>query len=226
VHPLHDNPRLVDYLRDGVSAGRFEIMLHGYYHDEQHGRPEFANGGDLTRRVAHGREYLEKLLHTTIRVFVPPRNAIGRQGLRAIALAGLQLGGTAGIRRGWSPLSARTWSLWLQLRRWRRAGGSGVPWILDLGDHREIAGNAITPVSSVRDNDAAFQSALTIGGVFCAATHYWEHGVASVHDGMPTVGEQVGRLIERVRADSRVQWRSVGDVLSSPSAACLKSSRH
>ena len=85
VHPLHENPRLVSYLRDGVVAGRFEIMLHGYYHDERHGQPEFDGGDDLTRRVVHGRAYLEELLGTTIRVFVPPRNGIGREGLRAIA---------------------------------------------------------------------------------------------------------------------------------------------
>ena len=43
VHPLHENQPLVDYLRMGISTGRFEIMLHGYYHDELHGRPEFAS---------------------------------------------------------------------------------------------------------------------------------------------------------------------------------------
>jgi hypothetical protein len=223
VHPLHENVRLVEYLRDAVSAGRFEIMLHGYYHDERHGRPEFDGGDDLTRRVAHGRAYLEDLLGTTIRVFVPPRNAIGRHGLRAVALAGLQLGGTAGIRRGWSPVSLRTWSLWLRLRRWRKAGGLGVPWVLDLGDHREIAGNAITPVSHVQHNEAAFASALAIGGVFCAATHYWEHAAPSVHIGVPPVGEQLHQLVERVVADSRVRWRSVGDVISSAAVARLAS---
>ena len=94
--------------------------------------------------------------------------------------------------------------------------------MLDLGDHREIAGNAITPVSHVNHNEAAFESALAIGGVFCAATHYWEHGVPSVHAGAPPVGEQLHRLVERVCSESRIQWRTVGDVLSSASAAQLK----
>jgi len=221
VHPLHDNPRLVEYLREAVSAGRFEIMLHGYYHDEPHGRPEFDDGNDLVQRVAHGRAYLQQLLHTTVRVFVPPRNTIGRRGLRAIERAGLQLGGTAGVRRGWSPISRRTWSLWLKLRRWRTEGGVGVPWVLDLGNHREIAGNAITPVSFVHHNDAAFDNALAVDGVFCAATHYWELGEDSVHAGHPRVGEQLHRIIERVLADSRVQWRTVGDVIASASGRCL-----
>src|SRR5262249_17511332 len=139
VHPLHENQPLVDYLRTGIAQGRFEIMLHGYHHDEPDGRPEFASGDDLLRRLADGRKYLEDVLDTTVRVFVPPHNTIGRQGLRAIAREGLHLGGTAGVRAGWPLLSRRTWRLWLRLRRWRKSGGLGVPWVLDLGDHREIA---------------------------------------------------------------------------------------
>src|SRR5262249_33261598 len=105
VHPLHENTELVGYLRAHIAAGRFEAMLHGYFHDEQHGRPEFSAGDDLAQRVVAGRHYLEDLLGAPIRVFVPPKNCIGRQGLRAIAAAGLHLGGTAGVRAGWSPLS-------------------------------------------------------------------------------------------------------------------------
>ena len=36
---------------------------------------------------------------------------------------------------------------WLKLRKWQRNGGFGIPWVLDLGDHREIAGNPVTPLS-------------------------------------------------------------------------------
>ena len=214
VHPLHENQPLVDYLRTGISTGRFEIMLHGYHHDEPHTRFEFAGGAHLAQRIADGRKYLEDLLGTTIRVFVPPRNTIGRQGLHAIALAGLHLGGTAGVRKGWPPLSSKTWSLWLRLRRWRKSGGLGVPWILDLGDHREIPGNAVTPVARVQNNEAIFENTLTMGGVFCAATHYWEQAAPSQHAGAPTVGKQLRCLIDRAVSDPRVVWRSVGEVVS------------
>ena len=101
VHPLHENMELVQYLRAAVAAGRFEIMLHGYYHDERETRFEFNGGAGLVQRVTDGRKYLQDLLGTKIRVFVAPRNAIGREGLRAISQSGLNLGGTAGIRAGW-----------------------------------------------------------------------------------------------------------------------------
>lgn len=214
VHPLHENRSLVEYLRLGIASGRYEVMLHGYHHDEPDGHYEFCSGTNLARRVADGRKYLEDLLGAHIRVFVPPHNTIGRDGLHAIAQEGLHLGGVAGVRSGWPRASARSWGLWLRLRRWRMTGGAGLPWVLDLGDHHEIAGHPVTPVSKSRLNEASFAAALSAQGAFCAATHYWELSAPSVHAGEPTVGEQLLRLIDLARSNSRVTWRSVGDVVS------------
>jgi hypothetical protein len=220
VHPLDENRALVEYLRSGVSRKRFEIMLHGYHHDEPSDRAEFLCGNDLTQKVADGRKYLEDLLGATIRVFVPPHNTIGRQGLRAISFAGLHLGGTAGVRSGWPLLSYKTWSLWLRLRYQKKTDGLGIPWILDLGGHREIPGIAVTPTSVFKNNKAAFETALAVGGTFCVATHYWELGAPSINPGDPTVGEHLHRLIDLARSDPRVVWRSVGSVVCN--AALIK----
>jgi hypothetical protein len=214
IHPLHENRSLVSYLKQQISRGRFEAMLHGYYHDEMHGEPEFADGDDLARRVTEGRKYLEDLLATSIRVFVPPRNCIGRRGLEAIAQEGLHLGGSAGLRRGWRLGSYRTWLNWVRLRRWKRNGGAGIPWILDLGDHREIPGNPVTPSSSSELNEAVFQKAQKVGGSFCLATHYWELRAPSCLPGEPTVGAQLRRLVHLAVSNPQVCWRSVGDVVS------------
>jgi hypothetical protein len=214
VHPLHKNEPLVRYLRDAVVKKRFEIMLHGYHHDEPDGQPEFARAGDLTERVDRGRKYLEDLLGGAVRVFVPPRNTIGREGLRAVERAGLHLGGTAGLRSGWPVASVKSWQLWLKLRRWSRQGGLGVPWILDLGGHREIPGNSVTPAASLKENCAVFHNASRLGGVFCAATHYWELNAPSQRAGDPPVGQHLRLLIDLAAADPKVRWRSVGEVVS------------
>jgi len=214
VHPLHENPALVDYLRRGISDGRFEIMLHGYHHDEGNDRPEFLNGKDLARKVISGREYLEDLLGTPVRVFVPPHNAIGREGLRAIVRAKLHLGCVAGVRAGWSPLSRATWKNWLKLRQWERSGGCGIPWVLNLDDHREIAGNPITPLSSPENNKKNFDAALRLEGVFCAATHYWELTAPNLNSSEPKVGEHLRFLAYLAHTNPKVIWRKVGDVVS------------
>jgi hypothetical protein len=214
VHPLHENHALVSWLRASIAAGRVEAMLHGYHHDEHECRAEFVNGSDLPRKVSDGRKYLEDLLGAPVRVFVPPHNAIGRQGLKAIAREGLHLACTAGVRNGWSPLSPMTWTTWLRLRKWRAGGGLGIPWVLDLGDHREIAGNCVTPTSSLQENEARYNCARQMGDVFCAATHYWEFDCPSMRPDSPTVREHLRRLIERVMSDPGVVWRSVGEIVS------------
>jgi hypothetical protein len=215
VHPLHENERLVKYLRQAVAKKRFEIMLHGYYHDEPDGRAEFAHGEHLAERVDRGRKYLEDLLGAPVRVFVAPKNVIGRAGLEAINRAGLHLGGIAGIRGGWPVFARKSWSLWLHLRRWQKRGGVGIPWVLDLGDHREIAGNAITPASCAERNRQAYEAALTMDGVFCAATHYWERLAPSAIPGQRSVGDQLRYFIDRTLAEPQlIRWRSVGEVVS------------
>lgn len=217
THPLHENRALVSFLRDGISKGRYEAMLHGYYHDEPDGRPEFVNRDDLYERVSDGRKYLEDLLGAAIRVFVPPGNTIRAVGLRAIARQGLHLGGSAGVRGGWPLISPKTWRTWLYLRRWRKSGGIGVPWILDLRDHREIPGNAVTPAANFEENQARYHTAMAMGGVFCIATHYWEMKAPSVHNGAPPVGEHLQHFVRLATSNSQVVWRSVGDVVSQSS---------
>jgi len=213
VHPLHENPDLVQYLRSGISKGCFEIMLHGYYHDEPKGEFEFARGNHLTKRLVDGKNYLENLLKTQVRVFVPPHNRIGRQGLRALAKVGLHLGSIAGVRSGWPVVSRRTWILWSRLRRSAAANDGGVPWILDLGNHREISTNPVTPLSSFQQNQSAFDAAQKVKGVFCLATHYWELSRASENIDDPPLGEQLRYFVERARSNPNVMWRSVGDIL-------------
>jgi len=213
VHPLEENKALVDYLREGIADGRYEAMLHGYHHDEPNVRFEFADGVDLQRKVRNGKQYLENLLHATVRVFVPPHNAIGRKGLLAITREGLHLGGVAGMRGGWSCFEPSSLKAWWRIRRWRASGHDGIPWILELAEHRELAGNPVTPLSNVEQNLKRFDEACEADGVFCAATHYWELTVPDRHSEM-TVGDHLTRLVERAKADPRVIWRSVGDVLS------------
>jgi hypothetical protein len=215
VHPLEENKGLVNYLRQGIAAGRYEPMLHGYHHDEPSGKREFLDGLDLGRKVREGKRYLEDLLHARIRVFVPPHNAIGRAGLQAIIREGLHLGGVAGMRRGWSSFEPASWKAWWQIRKWKAEGHEGIPWILQLGKHKELPGNPVTPLADIGQSIKRFEEANLMNGVFCAATHYWEFSSLNTHSGTVTVGDHLDELVERAKSDPRVIWRSVGDILSS-----------
>jgi hypothetical protein len=215
VHPLDENKSLVQYLRQGIADGRYEAMLHGYHHDDSDVPCEFVDGSDLEHKVRDGKQYLEDLLHAKIRVFVPPHNAIGKRGLRAIGREGLHLGGVAGLRCGWSCFEPSSLKAWWRIRKWRACGHDGIPWVLELAEHRELAGNPVTPLSSIEQSLKRFDEASRVNGVFCAATHYWEFAVASRHSENTTVGDHLRRLVEQAKSDPRVIWRSLGDILSS-----------
>jgi hypothetical protein len=214
IHSLADNKPLVEYLRQGIADGRYEAMLHGFHHDEPRIQREFVGGLDLSRKVREGKNYLEALLRTKIHVFVPPHNEIGRKGLEAIVREGLHLAGVAGMRSGWPWLGPASLKVWFRLRRWRMSGHAGIPWILDLADHSELAGNAVTPTSSLKRNLQVLDEAVRVNGVFCAATHYWELQCHTSNSEAPTVRDHLLRLIERANRDPRVQWRSVGAILT------------
>jgi hypothetical protein len=210
VHPLGENEALVQHLRQGIANGRYEAMLHGYHHDEPGAKREFVSGSDLGRKVREGKQYLEDLLDTRIRVFVPPHNAIGRIGLEAIAREGLHLGGVAGMASGWSWLSLPSLRTWWRLRRWRANGHSGIPWVLDLADHKELAGTAVTPLSRFEQSLRRFDEAKRVEGVFCAATHYWELEHPTEDPDSETVGDHLQKLIQLAMADPKIRWVSVG----------------
>jgi hypothetical protein len=214
IHPLGDNKALVEYLRKGIKDGRYEAMLHGYHHDERGTQREFMSGSDLTTKVREGKRYLEDLLHTNIRVFVPPHNAIGRRGLEAIIRQGLHLGGVAGLRSGWSWLAPASLRTWWSLRRWRMNGHAGIPWVLDLVDHKELFGNAITPLTAFKQNLRRFEEANTVDGVFCAATHYWEFDHPTEDPESRTVRDHLRKLIQLAISNPRVSWQSVGTILT------------
>lgn len=214
IHALEENGALVEYLRRGIADGRYEAMLHGYHHDEHENRREFLQGSELVRKVAEGKQYLERLLETSIRVFVPPHNAIGKEGLRAITRAGLHLGGVAGMRHGWPWWSPSCLGIWWNLRRRRKHGLDGLPYVLDVVGHRELPGTPITPAAVLKKSLGRFDEAAGLDGVFCAATHYWELDHPVTDPDAKTVGDHLHKLIERAMADSTVRWESVGTVLA------------
>ncbi len=83
--PLEENPALVDTAaragrrpaasRSRSTASRTRTFPDGY---------EFQAAPDLESRLARGQAYLERVLDTRIRVFVPPHNALSKRGLAAV----------------------------------------------------------------------------------------------------------------------------------------------
>ncbi|SRR5579884_120283 len=181
VFPLHEHGELVSYLRELLAQGRVAISLHGYSHQNYPHGFEFEVGPDLLGRLQHGRAYLEDLLGTEVSVFVPPHNALSRQGLLAVDRAGLNVLGSFlsfhPARKPWDRTTLgnyiRVTLYRLRLRRGRRAK-IVYPFPLRYRNHAELGCHNLVPGVRAETLLAGLAEARRVGGSYCLATHYWE----------------------------------------------------
>ena len=188
-YPLEENPQVVAALRELSSAGRVTIAQHGFTHEDFPDGHEFQAAPDIESRLARGQSYLEHLLGTKIRIFVPPHNALSKRGLRAVSSAGLNLlGSFLSFRPSMRPWEPRTLANWWRVRSYRsfteRTKGDRMiyPHVLRYRHHAEFGCHSLIPGTTVADLVSGFEEARRAGGHFCIATHYWEVG-----DGMKSV---------------------------------------
>lgn len=178
---LERNPPLVDALRQLTAARRVTIALHGYTHQDFPQGYEFQAAPDPERRVQEGLAYLTGTLATDIAIFVPPHNAISKQGLAAVAAAGLNiLGSFLSFRPSMRAWDRRTpgnwWRVWQYRRRTRRSRADRLvyPRPLRYARHAEFGCHSLIPGTTLDELIAGFDEARRAGGDFCLATHYWE----------------------------------------------------
>lgn len=210
VYPIDSNIELINFLRQKLRKGQIEIMLHGYHHEDFDGGPEFFAGKNLIEKVAEGKKYLEYLLDTKIRVFVPPHNTISRTGLRAVIASGLQLGCLTGIRGSWPIFSWNSWHNKWRIQRW----GSYYPFIIDMGNHYELQSNAVTPSSNLQCLKENMKLAAINKGYFCLATHYWEFDTPGCQFSPITVREQLNELLDFANSFYSLNWVTLGSILN------------
>ena len=179
--PLEENAALVRVLRQHVKSGRVSIAQHGYTHEDFADGHEFQAAPDLESRLAHGQAYLERVLDTRIRVFVPPHNALSKRGMVAVSSAGLNLlGSFLSFRPSLRPWDVHTPANWWRIRQYRDRTGRAksdrmvYPHVLRYRKHAEFGCHGLIPGTTFEDLKRGFDEARAAGGHFCVATHYWE----------------------------------------------------
>jgi hypothetical protein len=179
--PLEENAALVNALAAWIGNRRATVALHGYTHQDFPDGFEFQAAPDPERRVASGHAYLQGVLNTPVKIFVPPHNALSKRGLDAVSAAGLNL---LGSFLSFRP-SMRSWELrtplnFWRIRRFRAATGRGkhdrfvYPHVLRYGHHAEFGCHTLIPGTTLEELTRGFNEARAFAGDFCLATHYWE----------------------------------------------------
>jgi hypothetical protein len=179
--PREENRELGEWLRRRIAERRSTVALHGYTHEDYPDGFEFQAAPDLDRRVMEGRASLERVLHTPIRLFVPPHNALSKRGLAAVSLAGMNvLGSFLSFRptnRAWDRF---TFSNWRRIQQFRRATSRTrgdrlvYPHPLRYERHAEFGCHGLIPGTTFEELATGLDEARRFGGDFCLATHYWE----------------------------------------------------
>ena len=179
--PLDENAPLVSSLRRLVKDGRVSISQHGFTHEDYPDGHEFQAAPDLEGRLASGQAYLEGVLDTRIRVFVPPHNALSKRGMQAIDQAGLNLlGSFLSFRPSLRPWDLQTPANWWRVEQYRdRTGRTKAdrlvyPHVLRYRSHAEFGCHSLIPGTTFEELQRGFDEARAAGGDFCLATHYWE----------------------------------------------------
>ena len=188
--PLESNTELVAFLKAGIKDGYLDVALHGYHHVvttikseisfESRDKPwwrEYLYGDDLERKTCNGKQYLENILGYKINTFVPPGNAISKNGLRAIIDQKLNLVGspTLGLssfkQRPFNPfncLNAVKRKLWkIQNRNHKR-----YPFVLDCKTHKEIDYYLLYPSTDLAELKKEVDLVHSVNGIFLLSTHY------------------------------------------------------
>ncbi len=179
--PLDRNATLVDWLRARIAERQVTIALHGYTHQDFPDGFEFQAAPDLDRRIVDGRAYLERVLGSPVRVFVPPHNALSKRGLAAVSRSGLNvLGSFLSFRPTNRPWDRQTPANWWRIQRFRRStkrmrGEALVyPHPLRYSRHAEFGCHGLIPATTYDELVSGLESARRDGGDFCLATHHWE----------------------------------------------------
>ena len=179
--PLEENAPLVAALREHLEAGRVTVAQHGFTHEDFADGHEFQAAPDIESRLARGQAYLEGVLGTRVRVFVPPHNALSKRGLAAVSAAGLNLlGSFLSFRPSLRPWDLHTPMNWWRIQQYRARSGRTkadrmvFPHVLRYRRHAEFGCHGLIPGTTFDDLKRGFDEARAARGHFCVATHYWE----------------------------------------------------
>ncbi len=213
LYPVGENKDLVEYLKGKIKEKKAEILLHGYSHLLMGRRFEFESQDEkeLSHRVREGREYLERIFQTEVKVFVPPNNALSRAGLKAVSENKMAILSAISL----SPLkrepNIKNLSFFLKRKlfsyKYRDIlqGKFLYPYLANFSSHRQLDCFSLLPERANLENLIKFSEIVKkYKGILCLATHYWE-----IDNSLKKV---IRALVEHLLKDPEVEFSLASEV--------------
>jgi len=196
---IAENKDVCNYIKEKIKADNIEIMLHGYSHQyylnsngrmlpatleniseikNNNGVPSFIgefgyNNAEHASLMREGREHLESIFNTSIKVFVPPSNQVSRTCASALDLNSLNLSGivTKDLNRNFSVKTIISYYRRIY-NKLLHSKNCALP--LSYKNHRELSALSVTPVSGFDRLRPTLELAIKAHEPIQLATHYWE----------------------------------------------------
>lgn len=212
---LGENNDLCAYLKNKINEGKIELLLHGYSHTSTQGKFEFESSSkeELSRKVRKGKDYLEDLFKVKISVFVPPHNALSREGLKAVSENGLNILAATpcspkriGLDSQSTIFFIRRLAFSLKHNRYSH-GRPCYPFVKRFSTHRQLDCFSFIPgITSKEDIINCYRVTRRYNGTFCLALHYSELAEESIR-------EQLRAIIENIILDSESRFVFASEVM-------------
>jgi hypothetical protein len=183
ICPIGENAKLTGYLKQGIKKKKIEILLHGYSHASCDGRFEFESRDrkELSEKIRAGKDYLEDLFHIKICAFVPPHNALSKEGLEAVRENGLNILSSVPSSPFRIGLDSQRLSFFVKRKffsfRYRKClkGKFVYPFLIRFTTLTNLDCLSLIPTKFRVDDLLNFYRIVKKRrGIYCLATHYWE----------------------------------------------------
>ncbi len=211
---LEDNHILVQWIKEKLEQKLIDVALHGYNHltlpneynfsEEEIKIPqiigrEYFYGKNLYYKTKEGKKYLENLLGLNLKAFIPPGNAISKEGLKAIIKNKLNLVGVPSLWKiNKRPINFNNLkNLTKRILWYLKKKETYYPFILDFGDHKEIQFITLGPDSNLERIDELIDFCNDVDGYFVLATHYHAFDV-KLNNYNISIGEAFSHIMKKI----------------------------
>lgn len=174
-YDIADNVELLEYLKEKKKQGKYDLLLHGYSHEYKWddnkwiAEMKWKSLDQLNKELPNGKIHLEKLLGTSISVFVAPNNSIDEKAISVIEELKMDYSGIIGVRDRKINLKyvvnfSKRWGF-------RLIKKIQYPGIMNYGKHREL--NAYT-IDDYERLIYEYKICKKKKVPFVIYTHYWQ----------------------------------------------------
>lgn len=142
---IGDNKELVDFVKEGIKEGKYDVLLHGYTHEyrfdaagKRYPEMVWRKSADLEKLIPEGKDYLESLFETSITWFAAPSNTITKENLRVVYKNGLNYSGIIRMKFDRDITFHSVNNYLKRMYYWKSSNKVHYPGLLNYGTHYEI----------------------------------------------------------------------------------------